>query len=186
MTIPLSDIGEPTAPGPIVLHERQIQTVVAEMGGAIADRFAGQDLRLITVLKGGLFFTADLCRAIECPLALDFLAVAPYTQGVGGVVRLTKDLSDDIEDATVILVEDVVDTGLTINYVLSLLKARNPRSLCVASLLDKPARRIADIPIEFRGFEMPDRFLVGYGLDIAGRYRNCRDIHALPDELAFP
>lgn len=170
-------------PGRVLLLEAGIQRAVVQMGASISEQFAGEDLRLVTVLKGGLFFTADLCRAISIPLTLDFLAVAPYTQGVGGMVRLTKDLSDDIDGASVILVEDVVDTGLTVNYVLSLLKARNPKSVCVATLLDKPARRIATIPIEYRGFEMPDEFLIGYGLDLDGRYRNLRDISTLPDEM---
>jgi len=178
----MADRELPAPPGRVLLPEAEIQRAVVQMGASIAEQFAGEDLRLVTVLKGGLFFTADLCRAIEIPLALDFLAVAPYTQGIGGVVRLTKDLSDDIEGASVILVEDVVDTGLTVNYVLSLLKARNPKSVCVATLLDKPARRIANIPISYRGFEMPDKFLIGYGLDLEGRYRNLRDITALPDE----
>ena len=178
----MSERERPVPPGRVLLHEAELQRAVAEMGASIAEQFAGEDLRLITVLKGGLFFTADLCRAIEIPTTLDFLAVAPYQQGVGGMVRLTKDLSDDIEGASVVLVEDVVDTGLTVNYVLSLLRARHPKSVCVATLLDKPARRIADIPIAYRGFTMPDKFLIGYGLDLNGRYRNLPDISALPDE----
>jgi hypoxanthine phosphoribosyltransferase len=164
------------------LSEEAISQRVRELGAQIAEDFAGEDLRLITVLKGGLFFLSDLCRAIDEPLAIDFLAVSQYMPGVGGAVQVTKDLSDDIEGASVILVEDVVDTGLTVHYVHSLLKARKPARLEICTLLDKPARRIAPVPIAYRGFEMSDRFLVGYGLDLDGRHRNLRSIHALSDD----
>jgi len=169
----------------VLLDQGAIRSKVAEMGASLADEYRGRDLRLITVLKGGLFFLADLARAIDAPLKIDFLAVSQYTAGVGGVVRLTKDLTDDIDGAHVVLVEDVVDTGLTVNYVLSLLRAHSPASLDVCTLLDKPARRIADVPIAYRGFEMPDRFLVGYGLDIEGRYRNLPCIASVRDEAVL-
>lgn len=169
----------------VLLGEETLRERVRELGEQLATDFAGEDLRLITVLKGGLFFLADLCRAIELPLAMDFLAVSPYTAGIGGVVRVTKDLTDDIEGASVVLVEDVVDTGLTVNYVLSLLRAHNPGRLVVCALLDKPARRIADVEISYRGFQMPDRFLVGYGLDLGGRYRNLPVIASLRDETVL-
>lgn len=163
----------------VLLSEDEIRRRVAELGQQIAEDFAGEDLRLITVLKGGLFFLADLCRAIDAPLSIDFLAVSQYAAGQGGVVRVTKDLSDDIAGASVVLVEDVVDTGLTVNYVLSLLRAHGPARLEVCTLLDKPARRIAEVPVSYRGFEMGDRFLVGYGLDVRGRYRNLPCIAAV-------
>lgn len=169
----------------VLVDEDRIRQRIAVLGAQIAEDFAGEDLRLITVLKGGLFFIADLARAIDAPLSMDFLAVSQYVQGVGGAVRVTKDLSDDIAGASVLLVEDVIDTGLTVNYVLSLLKARNPKRVEVCALLDKPARRIAQVPIAYRGFEMTDRFLVGYGLDLDGRYRNLRHIVALRDELVL-
>jgi hypoxanthine phosphoribosyltransferase len=166
----------------VLLDEASIRRRVADLGQQIADDFAGRDLRLITVLKGGLFFLADLCRAIDAPLSLDFLAVSPYEPGQGGVVRMTKDLSDDIDGAYVVLVEDVIDTGLTVNYVLSLLRAHAPATLSVCTLFDKPTRRIADVPIGYRGFTLPDRFLVGYGLDIGGRFRNLPFVATLRDE----
>ena len=172
----------PPACDAVLLDEPSIQTRVTELGSQIAEEFAGQDLRLVTVLKGGLFFLADLCRCIDLPLSLDFLAVSPYLPGQGGVVRMTKDLSDDVAGADVVLVEDVVDTGLTVNYVLSLLKGHGPASLSVCTLLDKPSRRIADVPIDYRGFTLPDRFVVGYGLDLGGRYRNLPFIGTLRDE----
>ena len=169
----------------VLLDETSIQRRVHELGGQITEDFAGKDLRLITVLKGGLFFLADLCRAIDMPLEMDFLAVSPYAPGQGGVVQMTKDLSDDIGGAHVVLVEDVIDTGLTVNYVLSLLRARDPETLSVCTLLDKPTRRIAEVPIDYRGFTLPDRFLVGYGLDLGGRYRNLPCIATLRDEAVL-
>jgi hypoxanthine phosphoribosyltransferase len=169
----------------VALDEATIQARVRELGAQITTDYAGEDVRLVTVLKGGLFFLADLCRAIELPVTLDFMAVSPYVQGVGGAVQVTKDLSDDVAGASVLLVEDVVDTGLTVHYVYSLLRARGAKRVEICSLLDKPARRIPPVPIAYRGFEMPDRFLVGYGLDLDGRYRNLRAVVALSDDAVL-
>jgi len=169
----------------VLITEAALQERVRELGSSIAADFDGEDLRLITVLKGGLFFLADLSRACAAPVALDFLAVSQYTPGVGGTVRVTKDLSDDIGGACVVLVEDVVDTGLTVHYLLSLLRAHSPKRLEVCTLLDKPSRRIAEVPITYTGFSMPDRFLVGYGLDLSGRYRNLPYIASLRDEVVL-
>ena len=167
----------------VLVEEAVLRQRVAELGAQITHDFEGEDLRLITVLRGGLFFLADLCRAVDLPVSLDFMAVSPYSAGVGGTVRVTKDLSDDIGGASVLLVEDIVDTGLTINYVLSLLRAHRPARLEVCTLLDKAARRIADVPISYRGFSLPDRFVVGYGLDISGSYRNLPYVASLKDEV---
>ncbi len=123
----------PTELQSVLLDDAAIQKRVRELGARITRDFAGEDLRLVTVLKGGLFFLADLCRAIELPVTIDFMAVSPYTPGVGGAVRVTKDLSDDVAGASVILVEDVVDTGLTVNYVYSLLKARGAKRVEICS-----------------------------------------------------
>lgn len=169
----------------IMLDSVAIRMRVAELGSQITEDYRGRDLRLVTVLKGGLYFLSDLARSIELPLTIDFMAVSPYAAGGGGVVRVTKDLSDDIAGSSVLLVEDVVDTGLTVNYVLSLLRAHSPASLDVCTLLDKPARRIAEVPISYRGFTMPDRFLVGYGLDLDARYRNLPCIASLRDEAVL-
>lgn len=172
--------------GSRVLADRAcIDDMVRRLGHQISTDYAGEDLRLITVLKGGLLFVSDLCRAISIPLQIDFLGVQPYAHGQGGLVRLTMDLCDDIEGSGVILVEDVINTGLTANYVLALLRARNPRRLDVCTLLDKPSRRIADIPISYRGMETSEGFLVGYGLDLNGRYRNLPFVATLPDEVVF-
>jgi len=169
----------------IVADPELIARTVDRLGAQIAADHAGEEIRLVTVLKGGLLFMSDLCRAIPQPLQIDFLAVQPFAHGAGGLVRLTKDLDDDIRGTSVILVEDVVDTGLTANYVLELLRARHPASLEVCTLLDKPSRRIADIPITYRGMEMPGEFLVGYGLDFDGRYRNLPFVAPLPDKVVL-
>jgi len=166
----------------VLLSEERIRERVTELGAALTRDYEGQELRLVTVLRGGLIFLADLARATDVPLQLDFMAVSPYAPGRGGVVRVTKDLDDDITDAAVVLVEDVIDTGLTVNYVLSLLRARRPRSLEVCALLDKDVRRIADVPIAHRGFRIPDRFVVGYGLDLKGRYRNLPYVATLRED----
>jgi hypoxanthine phosphoribosyltransferase len=175
----------PDAADQVLLDAEALRACVAELGRRITADYRDRDLRLVTVLKGGLFFLSDLARCIDLPLTMDFMAVSPYAAGLGGVVRVTKDLSDDIDGANVLLVEDVVDTGLTVNYVLSLLRAHNPASLEVCTLLDKPARRIAEVPIDYRGFTMPDRFLVGYGLDLNGRYRNLPCIATLRDDAVL-
>jgi hypoxanthine phosphoribosyltransferase len=136
----------------------------------------------VTVLRGGLFFLADLARAIDVPLSIDFLGIAPYRPGQGGVAQLTKDLSDDMHGASIVLVEDVVDTGLTVHYVSRFLKGHEPASFEICALLDKPARRIADVPVAYTGFVMPDQFLAGYGLDVRGRYRNLPYIATIPED----
>lgn len=167
----------------VVVSADEISARVAELGSAITEAHHGNEVTLVTVLRGGLLFTADLCRAIDAPLTLDFMAVAPFQPGHGGVVRVTKDLSDDIRGSAVVLVEDMVDTGLTLNYVRTLLLAHEPASLEVCALFDKPARRIAEVPLAFRGFELPDRFVVGYGLDLGGRYRNLPYVASVREDV---
>jgi hypoxanthine phosphoribosyltransferase len=169
----------------IMVDEASIRKRVVELGEQITRDYTGEDIRLVTVLKGGLFFLADLCRAIDLPVQIDFMAVSPYSVGAGGTVRVTKDLADDIGGANVVLVEDVVDTGLTVNYVLSLLRAHGPARLEVCTLLDKAHRRIADVPIAYCGFTLPDNFVIGYGLDLNGRYRNLPYVASLKDEVVF-
>ena len=166
----------------VLIEEGRLQAGIARLGEEITRDHAGEDLRLLTVLKGGLMFLADLSRAVDLSARLDFMAVSSYQGGAPGAVRITKDLDDSIEGACVIVVEDIIDTGLTLNYVLSTLRSRGPKSLEVCTLLDKDVRRIVDLPIAYRGFEIPDRFVVGYGLDLAGRYRNLRYIATLHEE----
>jgi hypoxanthine phosphoribosyltransferase len=178
--------GAPPEVGGVLFEEERILSRVAEMGAAIGADHAGQELVLVTVLRGGLFFLADLCREIPLDVRLDFMAISSYGPAAhddAGAVRVTKDLDEDIEGAHVLVVEDVIDTGLTLNYLLRALRSRKPASLEVAVLLDRDQRRIADLPIAYRGFHMPDEFAVGYGLDLDGRYRNLRYIGVLADHV---
>jgi len=158
----------------VLLTPEQIQQRVAELGQAITLDYAGRAPLLVGVLKGVVFFMADLLRAIPLPVEVDFLAVASYSPETRnrGKVRLVKDLEADISGRHVLFVEDVIDTGLTLNYLLSTLRARQPASLEVCVLFDKPEKRLIDIPLKYKGFNLPDRFVVGYGLDHRERYRN--------------
>lgn len=169
--------------GKKVVAEDDLKRRVVELGESIARDHAESDLRLVTILRGGLIFLSDLCRAIDLPLQVDFMAVSSYSGGAPGTVRITKDLDDPIDGANVIVVEDIVDTGLTLNYILRNLRSRNPASLEVCTMLDKDVRRIVDLPIAYRGFEIPDRFVVGYGLDYRGLYRNLPYVAELTDEV---
>lgn len=170
----------------ILLSSEEIARRVAELGRSIEREHAGRDLRMVTVLRGGLFFLADLCRSVDTDVRIDFMAVSGYSGGRPGAVRITKDLDDDIRGADVVVVEDVIDTGLTLNYVLSVLRQRGPARLEVCTLLDKDVRRIVDLPIAYRGFAVPDRFLVGYGLDIGGLYRNLPYVASVRDGAVAP
>jgi hypoxanthine phosphoribosyltransferase len=164
----------------VLLDEAAIARRVAELGAAIAADYAGREVVLVTVLRGGLYFLADLCRAIGGEVRLDFIGISAYgAPGQPGGVRITKDLDENIEGAHVLVVEDIIDTGLTLNYLLGVLRSRKPASLEVAVLLDRDQRRIADLPIAYRGFHMPDTFAVGYGLDLDGGLRNLRYLGAL-------
>lgn len=167
----------------VLIVPEDISAATARLGAQITDDYAGRDLVLITVLKGGLFFLADLCRHIQLPHTIDFMAVSSYGPGVAGSVRITKDLDDAIEGRDVLMVEDIIDTGFTLNYLLRVLRARKPASLAVCTLLDKDVRRLVDLPIEYRGFSVPDRFLVGYGLDLDGVWRNLPYVATLHDEV---
>ena len=168
----------------VLVSEVELQAKVRELGERIASDYAGKDLVLISVLKGGFIFLADLCRAIRLPVTIDLMAVSSYGPGARplGVVKILKDLDESITGREVLVVEDVIDTGLTLSYLLRNLQPRGPASLKVCVLLDKPARRIADLPIAYRGFEIPDKFVVGYGLDLAQRYRNLPCVATLTKE----
>ena len=168
----------------VLVSEADLQAKVRELGERISSDYAGKDLVLISVLKGGFIFLADLCRAITLPVTIDVMAVSSYGPGARplGVVKILKDLDESITGREVLVVEDVIDTGLTLSYLLRNLQPRAPASLNVCVLLDKRARRIADLPIAYRGFEIPDKFVVGYGLDLAQRYRNLPFIAILTKE----
>lgn len=166
----------------LLLSPDEIMDKVEELGAAITSDYRGRDLVLITVLRGGIMFLSDLCRRIDLPLTMDFMAVSSYAGG-GASVRITKDLDDSIEGRDVLIVEDIIDTGLTLNYLIRVLRQRGPASVEVCTLLDKDARRIADLDIAYRGFKIPDRFVVGYGLDLGGRFRNLPYVATLRDEV---
>lgn len=169
----------------ILYTEEEIQSRVREIGTAIARDYAGHSPVLICILKGAVVFLADLFREIDLPVRVDFMSISSYGAGseaTGGVVRILKDLDQDIGGADVIVVEDIIDTGLTLSYLLATLRARQPASLEVCTLLDKSVRRIAPLDIRYRGFDCPDRFVVGYGLDHGERYRNIRAILAVDDQ----
>ena len=176
--------GAPDDVAGVMLDETSIAARVTELGARIAADYDGKELVLVTVLRGGVFFLADLCRAIDGPVRLDFMAITAYgAGGHPGGVRITKDLDEDIEGRHVLIVEDIIDTGLTLNYLLGVLRARRPASLEIAVLLDSDQRRIAELPIAYRGFRMPDTFAVGYGLDLTGAMRNLPYIGTLRDEV---
>ncbi len=168
----------------ILLSSGDIAAKVHALGQLVAQAYEGCDLLLVSVLKGAVVFLSDLMRAIPMPLAIDFLAISGYgSQGSAGVVRILKDLDQDITGRHVLVVEDIVDTGLTLGYLLRVLQARRPASLRVCTLLDRSVRRIVDLPMAFRGFDIPDRFVVGYGLDYHQRYRNLPFIGVLKPEI---
>jgi hypoxanthine phosphoribosyltransferase len=166
----------------VLVPAHEIEAKVAELGRRISQDYAGiRQLLAVGVLKGSAVFMADLVRVISVPVSFDFMAVASYGQlsSSSGVVRILKDLDQTIEDQHVLLVEDIVDTGLTLNYLLETLRTRNPASLRVCVLLDKPSRRKIEVPVDYLGFVIPDEFVVGYGLDYNEFYRNLPDVWVL-------
>jgi hypoxanthine phosphoribosyltransferase len=169
----------------VLLTEEQIQRRIAELGAQISTDYAGKELHLIGVLRGAVIFLADLMRHLAIPCSCDFIAIASYGMDTksSGVVRILKDLDDSIQGKHVLIVEDIVDTGLTLNYILNLIRSRNPASVRVCALLDKPERRIVPIEIHYLGFTIPNRFVVGYGLDYTQKYRNLPYIGILRPEI---
>jgi hypoxanthine phosphoribosyltransferase len=176
---PADDVAE------ILVTAQQIAAKIADLGARIAADYQGKDLVLVSILKGALPFLADLMRATQIPLALDFLEVSSYgaETETSGVVRILKDLAQPIEGRDVLVVEDILDTGHTLSYVLEHLRGQRPSSLRLCVLLDKPARRVIPVEIDYRGFEIPDKFVVGYGLDYAERYRNLPFVGVLKPEV---
>jgi hypoxanthine phosphoribosyltransferase len=166
--------------GSVLFTEETLRARVGELGAAIASDYAFDEPLLIGILSSSAIFLADLARAVSIPSELDLIALTPYVRdatGPGHTVRFEKDLSASIEGRHCILVEDVVDTGLTLQYVLRALRSRAPASVAVCALLDRPQRRIADVPIRYRGFEIGDNYVVGYGLDHRGRFRELPAVH---------
>jgi len=158
----------------ILIPTDVLQVRVAELGAQISRDYQGQDLMLIAVLKGSILFMADLMRHITVPHSIDFMATSSYGTAFesSGVVRILKDLDTSIEERNVLIVEDIIDTGRTLSYLLRILRARQPRSLEICTLLDKRCRREVDVPVKYVGFEIPDKFVLGYGLDFVEKHRN--------------
>ena len=162
-----------SAPGKILIPQERLQQRISELGLEISKAYERKDLAVVAILKGSFVFAADLIRTIQGTVTIDFMAISSYGGEAGsGVVRITKDLEESIAGRHVLLVEDIIDTGLTANYLLRVLRQHGPATLEICALLDKSVRRLIDLPIAYRGFEIPDVFVVGYGMDYQQRYRN--------------
>ncbi len=174
-----NDVGE------VLITFEQIRQKTEELGRQITEDYEGKDLLLICVLKGGLMFLADLMREIQLLVEIDFMAVSSYGDATesSGVVRILMDLDQNVQGRHVLIVEDIIDTGRTLNYIIDNLRTRGPASIKVCTLLNKPARRELDMPLDYVGFTIPDRFVVGYGLDYGQIYRNLPFIGVLKPEL---
>jgi len=170
----------------VLISAGQIQARVREMGAQIDADYPDAPVYLVGILKGACFFLADLARAMTRKVRVDFIGISSYGKGMtsSGEVQLTKDLATTISGADVLIVEDIVDTGITLNYLLKVLAQRQPRSLRIAALLDKPERRVLPVDLAYVGFRIPDRFVVGYGLDFAEDYRNLKDVCILEDQAS--
>jgi hypoxanthine phosphoribosyltransferase len=170
----------------VLIDEASLQARIVELGAEVSADYRGRDLLLIGVLKGAVFFMADLMRQIDVPCEVDFMAISSYGAGLdsSGVVRILKDLDVSIEGRNVLVVEDIVDSGLTLSYLLRMLEARDPASLEVCALMTKPERRENEVHCRYIGFEIPNRFVIGYGLDFAERYRNLPYVGILRPDLA--
>jgi hypoxanthine phosphoribosyltransferase len=171
--------------GQILIDEEALQARIRELGSEISEDYAGRDVLLIGVLKGAVFFMADLMRQLSVSCEVDFMAISSYGGATdsSGVVRILKDLDINIEGRDVLVVEDIIDSGLTLSYLMRNLEAREPASLEICALLTKPSRREIDVPVRYVGFEIPNRFVIGYGLDFDERYRNLPYVAVLRDEM---
>ena len=158
----------------VLIPEEKVDQRIEELGKKISEDYAGRQIHMICILKGGVFFIFELAKRITVPVSLDFMCVGSYGDGTksSGVVRIAKDLDESIEDKEVLIVEDIVDSGNTLYYLMDVLRKRNPASIRLCTLLDKPDRRVKDVKADYLGFEIPDEFVVGYGLDYAQKYRN--------------
>ncbi len=169
----------------ILISREELEVKTRELGKLISDEYKGKDLIIICVLKGGIMFTTDLVKEIKLPLEMDFMAISSYgdSTSTSGVVRIIKDLETDIKGKDVLIVEDIIDSGLTLKYLKELLEVREPNSIKICTLLSKPARRQENVHIDYKGFDIPDEFVIGYGLDFAEKYRNLPYIGILKPEV---
>lgn len=168
----------------VLLSEEEVNKRISELGKQITKDFAGKSIHLVCVLKGGSFFMCELAKRIDLPVSIDFMSVSSYGSDTksSGVVKIVKDLDESIKGKDVIVVEDIVDSGRTLSYLLDMLRDRMPASLTLCTLLDKPSRRVVDVDVKYTGFQIPDKFVVGYGLDYDQVYRNLPYI----GEVVFP
>lgn len=169
----------------VLLTEEELKERIDELGAMISRDYAGKNLLMVSVLKGSIAFMADLMRAIDIPVAIDFMATSSYGAGTktSGVVKIVKDLDLNLAEYDVLLVEDILDSGRTLSYLLELLESRQPKSVKICTLLDKPERREVDVPVAYTGFTVPDEFVIGYGLDFDEKYRNLPYIGVLKPEV---
>lgn len=169
----------------ILIDEDKLAKRIKEIGQEISEDFAGEEIMLVGILKGASVFMSDLIRQISLPVYIDYMVVSSYGNSAetSGVVRIIKDLEDNIDGKNIIIVEDIIDTGLTLSYLKQNLLSRNPKTLKICTLLDKPARREKEINIDYRGFEVPDEFIIGYGIDYAEKYRNLPFVGLLKREV---
>ena len=176
------------AVGEVLIDEETLAARVVELGAEVSADYHGRDLLLIGVLKGAVFFMADLMRHLTVPCEVDFMAISSYGDATdsSGIVRILKDLDINIEGRHVLVVEDIIDSGLTLSYLIRNLESREPATLEVCALLTKPSRREIDVPVRYVGFEIPNKFVVGYGLDFAERYRNLPYVGVLDEHLLPP
>lgn len=158
----------------VLIEEEKLNKRIAELGAKISEDYAGQEVTLICILKGSVFFTCELAKRITVPVSLDFMSVSSYGSSTvsSGKIEVKKDLDESVENKNIIIIEDIIDTGRTLKYLLEDLRARNPKSLKLCTMLDKPDRRVVDVSTDYTGFVIPDEFVVGYGLDYDQRYRN--------------
>ncbi|MBZ4646739.1 MAG: hypoxanthine phosphoribosyltransferase [Petroclostridium sp.] len=169
----------------VLITQEQLQEKTKELGKIISEDYRGKRLMVVCVLKGGVMFTTDLIREISIPVEIDFMAVSSYgaSTSTSGVVRILKDLETDIEGKDILIVEDIIDSGLTLKYLKELLISRGPKSVKICTILNKPARRQAEVHVDYKGFDIPDEFVVGYGLDYAEKYRNLPFVGVLKSEV---
>ena len=158
----------------VLVPEKDVDAKIAELGKKISEDYAGRQVHLVCVLKGGVFFMCELAKRITVPVTMDFMSVSSYGAGTesSGVVKIVKDLDEPLKDKDVIIVEDIVDSGRTLKYLMEMMRDRGTKSLALCTLLDKPERRVTDVKVNYTGFQIPDEFVVGYGLDYDQRYRN--------------
>lgn len=165
----------------VLLSEEEVDARIKELGEQISKDYAGEELHLICVLKGGVFFMCELAKRINVPMSMDFMSVSSYGNNTvsSGIVKIVKDLDEPIEGKNVLIVEDIIDSGNTLHYLVDMLYKRQPKSIRICTLLDKPERRVADVHVDYTGFNIPDEFVLGYGLDYEQKYRNLPFIGAV-------